>query len=91
MSDFPPDLASVLADRYELLRELGAGGMATVCLARDVRHNRQVALKVLLPELSAVLGPERGRGLASLEPRRAHALLSPGGPRDRSRYCVCDR
>jgi serine/threonine-protein kinase len=58
---------TALADRYELLRELGAGGMATVYLARDVRHNRQVALKVLHPELSAVLGPER----AARRPRTA--------------------
>jgi serine/threonine-protein kinase len=52
-------LRSALTGRYNLERELGAGGMATVYLARDVRHNRQVALKVLHPELSAVLGPER--------------------------------
>ncbi|MBY0491865.1 MAG: serine/threonine protein kinase [Gemmatimonadaceae bacterium] len=52
-------LPSGLSGRYELQRELGAGGMATVYLARDVRHNRQVALKVLHPELSAVIGPER--------------------------------
>src|SRR5688500_11259935 len=52
-------LASALADRYRVDRELGAGGMATVYLAEDVRHHRRVALKVLHPELSAVLGPER--------------------------------
>ncbi|MBY0491866.1 MAG: protein kinase [Gemmatimonadaceae bacterium] len=52
-------LRTALTGRYDLQRELGAGGMATVYLARDVRHNRQVALKVLHPELSAVLGPER--------------------------------
>ena len=52
-------LAAALADRYELLRELGRGGMATVYLARDVRHARQVAIKVLHPELAAVLGAER--------------------------------
>ena len=52
-------LAAALSDRYRVERELGAGGMATVYLAEDVRHRRKVALKVLHPELSAVLGPER--------------------------------
>ena len=52
-------LATALADRYRVERELGVGGMATVYLAEDVRHRRKVALKVLHPELSAVLGPER--------------------------------
>jgi len=52
-------LTSALADRYRVERELGQGGMATVYLAEDVRHRRKVALKVLHPELSAVLGPER--------------------------------
>ena len=55
----PPSLATALADRYRLERELGAGGMATVYLAEDIRHQRKVAVKVLHPELSAVLGPER--------------------------------
>ncbi len=54
-----PSLSTALADRYRLDRELGAGGMATVYLAEDVRHGRKVAVKVLHPELSAVLGPER--------------------------------
>src|SRR6476619_3241095 len=52
-------LTSALADRYRFERELGAGGMATVYLAEDVRHHRKVAIKVLHPELSAVLGPDR--------------------------------
>jgi serine/threonine-protein kinase len=52
-------LTAALADRYLIERELGAGGMATVYLAHDVRHDRKVALKVLRPELSAILGGER--------------------------------
>ena len=55
----PESLIAALADRYILDRELGRGGMATVYLARDVRHARQVAIKVLHPELAAVLGAER--------------------------------
>ncbi len=52
-------LAGALSDRYTLERELGQGGMATVYLAEDVKHKRQVAIKVLKPELAAVLGAER--------------------------------
>src|SRR4026209_846068 len=52
-------LTSALADRYRIERELGQGGMATVYLAQDLRHDRKVALKVLKPELAAVLGGER--------------------------------
>jgi serine/threonine protein kinase len=52
-------LADALRDRYVLDRELGRGGMATVWLARDLKHDRLVALKVLRPELSAILGGER--------------------------------
>ena len=52
-------LATALADRYRIDRELGAGGMATVYLARDLKHDREVALKVLRPDLGAVLGAER--------------------------------
>jgi len=52
-------LKAALSDRYEIEREVGAGGMATVYLARDVRHQRRVALKVLRPDLAATLGPDR--------------------------------
>jgi Tol biopolymer transport system component/tRNA A-37 threonylcarbamoyl transferase component Bud32 len=52
-------LTDALAERYRIERELGAGGMATVYLAQDLKHDRRVALKVLKPELAAVLGGER--------------------------------
>ena len=59
MPDLPTRLAEALKDRYAIQRELGRGGMATVYLATDLRHERPVALKVLKPELAAVLGPDR--------------------------------
>ena len=59
MADQLPRLTEALADRYRIERELGAGGMATVYLAQDLRHDRKVALKVLRPELAAILGAER--------------------------------
>jgi Tol biopolymer transport system component/tRNA A-37 threonylcarbamoyl transferase component Bud32 len=52
-------LSTNLADRYTIERELGAGGMATVYLAHDIKHDRKVAIKVLRPELAAVIGAER--------------------------------
>ena len=52
-------LRTALADRYQIQREIGAGGMATVYLARDIKHDRDVALKVLRSDLSAVIGTER--------------------------------
>jgi serine/threonine-protein kinase len=52
-------LSAALADRYRIERELGAGGMATVYLAEDLKHHRKVAIKVLRPELAAVIGAER--------------------------------
>jgi serine/threonine-protein kinase len=59
MSGTPDRLSAALADRYRIERELGLGGMATVYLAEDLKHHRQVAVKVLRPELAATLGPER--------------------------------
>jgi serine/threonine-protein kinase len=59
MSDIPSRLSAALSGRYVIERPIGEGGMATVYLAQDVRHNRQVAIKVLKPELAAVVGAER--------------------------------
>jgi tRNA A-37 threonylcarbamoyl transferase component Bud32 len=52
-------LAAAIADRYRIEREIGAGGMATVFLAHDLKHDRRVALKVLHPDLAATIGVER--------------------------------
>ena len=59
MADPIARLTTALSDRYRIERELGAGGMATVYLAQDLRHDRRVAIKVLRPELAAVIGAER--------------------------------
>ncbi len=59
MTTAPERLTAALVDRYRVERELGQGGMATVYLAEDIRHHRKVALKVLRPELAAVIGAER--------------------------------
>ena len=59
MTDQLDRLKVALADRYKLERQLGVGGMATVYLAEDLKHHRKVAVKVLRPELAAVLGAER--------------------------------
>ena len=59
MTDSLARLSAALTDRYDIQEEIGAGGMATVYLAHDVKHDRKVALKVLRPELAAVIGAER--------------------------------
>ncbi len=59
MSDTVERLKAALADRYTIEHEIGAGGMATVYLAEDLKHHRKVAVKVLRPELAAAIGPER--------------------------------
>jgi serine/threonine-protein kinase len=72
LPDTNPRLRSALAKRYRLERELGRGGMATVFLAHDLKHDRPVALKVLLPELAAALGPERFEREIKLAARLQH-------------------
>jgi Tol biopolymer transport system component/tRNA A-37 threonylcarbamoyl transferase component Bud32 len=59
LTELNPRLSGALSDRYRIDRELGQGGMATVYLAQDLKHDRKVALKVLKPELAAVLGADR--------------------------------
>ncbi len=59
MTDQLSRLTAALAGRYAIEGEVGAGGMATVYLARDLKHERNVAVKVLRPDLASALGPER--------------------------------
>jgi eukaryotic-like serine/threonine-protein kinase len=61
VSDLPERLHTALSASYQVEKELGAGGMATVYLAQDLKHSRRVALKVLHPDLAHALGPERFR------------------------------
>jgi serine/threonine protein kinase len=73
----PADLTTALADRYELRRILGRGGMATVYLAYDRKHHREVALKVLLPALAAFLGVERFLKEIEIVARLTHPHILP--------------
>src|ERR671938_114587 len=59
VADLLEQLRAALAERYEVERQIGEGGMATVYVARDVRHGRQVAVKVLRAELAASIGADR--------------------------------
>ena len=77
MSDIPERLAAALSDRYILERQVGAGGMATVYLARDLRHKRQVALKVVRPELGGREGVERFLREIELAARLQHPHILP--------------
>jgi serine/threonine-protein kinase len=78
----PGTLVAALADRYRVERELGAGGMATVYLAEDLKHGRKVAIKVLRPELAAVIGAERFvreiRTIAALQHPHILGLIDSG-------------
>jgi serine/threonine-protein kinase len=75
----PPveQLAVALADRYHLERELGAGGMATVYLAHDLRHDREVAIKVLRSDVAQSLGAERFLREIRLAARLNHPNILP--------------
>ena len=70
-------LATALADRYRIARELGAGGMATVYLAHDLKHDRDVAIKVLHPDLGAALGGERFLSEIRTTARLQHPHILP--------------
>jgi serine/threonine-protein kinase len=70
-------LGRALADRYRVERELGAGGMATVYLAHDLRHERDVAIKVLHPDLGAALGGERFLAEIKTTARLQHPHILP--------------
>ena len=80
MVNLAVQLGDALRDRYQLVRELGRGGMATVWLAQDLRHDRPVALKLLHPELAASLGPG---AVPPGDPHRRPAAASPHPPRAR--------
>jgi TolB-like protein/Flp pilus assembly protein TadD len=91
-----PDLRAVLdsalAGRYTIERELGRGGMATVFLARDLRHDRPVALKVLHAQLAAMLGPERFQREIRFAARLQHphilTVLDSGEAGDQHRFTM---
>ena len=75
--DLADQLSASLAGRYQVEREIGAGGMAVVYLAKDIRHNRKVALKVLRPELGAVLGVDRFLSEIQVTANLQHPNLLP--------------
>ena len=77
MSDVLDRLKAALAERYAVQRELGSGGMATVYLAEDIRHERHVALKVLKPDLAHALGPERFLREIKITARLTHPHILP--------------
>jgi serine/threonine-protein kinase len=91
MSPPPAGLLTSLADRYRIERELGAGGMATVYLAHDLRHDRDVAIKVLHSDLGAALGAERFLSEIRTTARLQHPHILPlldSGDADGSLYYV---
>jgi Tol biopolymer transport system component len=77
MPDLIHRLTGALAARYRIEREIGHGGMAVVFLARDLRHDRAVAIKVLRPELAGVLGPERFLREIQVAARLTHPHILP--------------
>ncbi|MFO0228772.1 protein kinase domain-containing protein, partial [Gemmatimonas sp.] len=77
MTEMLARLTVALAARYRVERELGAGGMATVFLAHDLRHERDVAIKVLHPDLGAALGAERFLSEIKTTARLQHPHILP--------------
>ena len=70
-------LQAAIAGRYEIERELGRGGMATVYLARDLKHDRHVAIKVLLPDVAVALGAERFKREIGIATKFSHPHVLP--------------
>jgi tetratricopeptide (TPR) repeat protein/tRNA A-37 threonylcarbamoyl transferase component Bud32 len=77
MADPLTSLSAALADHYRIISELGHGGMASVYLAEDLKHHRRVAVKVLVPELAAALGPERFLREIEIAARLDHPHILP--------------
>ena len=77
MPEIPPRLSDALSERYRIERPLGSGGMADVYLAMDLRHDRPVALKVLKPELAAMVGAERFLAEIRTTARLQHPHILP--------------
>ena len=77
MTDELARVRAALADKYSIEREIGAGGMATVYLAEDLKHDRRVAVKVLRPELAAALGPDRFPREIKILARLQHPHILP--------------
>ncbi|HSR14869.1 MAG TPA: serine/threonine-protein kinase, partial [Gemmatimonadales bacterium] len=77
MTDPAARLRAALEGRYQIVRELGAGGMATVYLAEDQKHHRPVAIKVLRPELASAIGPERFLREIEIAARLQHPHILP--------------
>jgi serine/threonine-protein kinase len=77
VSEVGEQLSAALADRYAVQRELGRGGMATVYLAHDLRHERDVAIKVLHPDVGAALGAERCLSEIRTTARLQHPHILP--------------
>ena len=73
----PPRLQSAISGRYAVARELGRGGMAVVYLARDLKHDRPVAIKVLRPDLGSLLGPERFQREIRIAAQLQHPNILP--------------
>ncbi|MEJ2205748.1 MAG: protein kinase [Gemmatimonadota bacterium] len=91
MSEIEPRLTAALAERYRIEREVGAGGMAIVFLAEDVKHHRQVAVKVLRPELAAAIGHQRFLREIEISAGLSHPHVLPlydSGEADGLLYCV---
>ena len=77
MTSVQHTLSLSLADRYRIEHELGRGGMAAVYLARDIKHDRDVAIKVLHPDLGAALGSERFLSEIRTTARLQHPHILP--------------